>query len=76
MPASASTPSGVSLDDARRYARFLATSHLGPGRRVAAYLHLAEGAPGLGGPDGLGRRTVGKALAYLCSDYLECRSKA
>ena len=71
MPASASTPSGVCLDDARRYARFLA-SHLG--RRVA-YLHLAEGAPGLG-PGEWGKRTVGKALAYLCSDFLECRSKA
>ena len=71
MPASASTPSGVSLDDARRYARFLA-SRLG--RRVA-YLHLAEGAPGLG-PGESGKRTVGKALAYLCSDFLECRSKA
>ena len=68
MPASASTPSGVSLDDARRYTRFLAKRLGGP----VAYLHLAEGAPGLGGPGG--KRTVGKALAYLCSDFIECRS--
>ena len=36
MPASAATPSGVSLDDARRYTRFLA-SHLGP--TVAKFLN-------------------------------------
>ena len=41
----------------------------------ACYLHLAEGAPSLGsGP--AGARAVGKALAYLASDFAECRNAA
>jgi len=68
MPTSAASPSGVSVEDARRFVRRLATH-----QRNVKYLHLAEGAPSLGGADG--DRIVGKALAYLTCDFMECRLK-
>lgn len=91
MPTSASSPSGVTVEVARQYVRRLASApsaaqpkvqpQEGDGGRSGTYnggwsplyLHLAEGAPELGGEGG--ERIVGKALAYLASDFIECRSR-
>jgi hypothetical protein len=56
------------VEEARFFVRRLAQ------RQVSvAYLHFAEGAPQLGGADG--PRAVGKALAYLAADFVECREE-
>jgi formiminoglutamase len=60
MPSSALTPSGFTLEEVRFYIRMLAQT-----QRVH-YLHLPEGAP----KDELGKSLVGKALAYLVSDFI------
>lgn len=64
MPSSAYTPSGITLEQARYYIRKMAASV------DAAYLHLPEAAP-------LGEREeaiAGKALTYLVTDFIKCRS--
>jgi formiminoglutamase len=58
MPSSAKTPSGFSLEEARFYISTLAKNSL--------YLHLPEAAPITENE----RHQVGKALAYLVSDFL------
>lgn len=58
MPSSACSPSGVSLETARRYIRTLTKLN------NWHYLHLTEGAP----TDKKEDETVGKALAYLTFD--------
>jgi formiminoglutamase len=60
MPSSALTPSGFTLEEVRFYIRMLAQT-----QRVH-YLHLPEGAT----KDELGKSLVGKALAYLVSDFI------
>jgi formiminoglutamase len=60
MPSSARTPSGFSLEDARKYVAVLSPL---PG---IAYLHLPEGAP----QNQTEEITVGKSLAYLVWDFL------
>lgn len=61
MPSSAFTPSGMHLEQARRYIMRLASS-----KRPPAYLHLPEGAP-VSTDD---QKIVGKAIAYLIHDFV------
>ncbi len=61
MPSSAFTPSGFTLEEARRYLIKCAKS------KKAAYLHLPEAAP----KNEREEAVVGKALAYLVSDFLK-----
>ena len=94
MPTSAASPSGVSVEAARRFVRHLASvpttvassssplplslsssSSSSSSSSLPVYLHLAEGAPELGGAEGEGARTVGKTLAYLTTDFIECRAR-
>ncbi|TNE54542.1 MAG: hypothetical protein EP338_06915 [Bacteroidetes bacterium] len=64
MPSSAMTPSGISLEQARMYLRKM-------GRSDACYLHLPEAAPQTADEKSL----VGKALAYLVSDFVKAHMK-
>lgn len=61
MPSSALTPSGVTLERARIY-----INHFSASKNVS-YLHLPEGAP----VTTLEKNKVGKALAYLVTDFLK-----
>ncbi len=61
MPSSAFTPSGFTLEEARRYLIKCAKS------KKAAYLHLPEAAP----KNEREAAVVGKALAYLVSDFVK-----
>lgn len=61
MPSSAFTPSGFTLEVARRYLIKCAKS------KKAAYLHLPEAAPKNEREEAI----VGKALAYLVSDFIK-----
>lgn len=61
MPASAFTPSGVSVDQARMYVRKMARN------QKVAYLHLPEAAP----KNETEEKITGKALAYLVSDFIK-----
>lgn len=60
MPSSAFTPSGFKLEQVRYLVQKIG-SH-----KETKYLHLTEGAP-LNETD---QKTVGKALAYLCWDFI------
>jgi formiminoglutamase len=62
MPASAITPSGVSIQQARKFIRVIAAI------QQKGYLHLPEGAPQTAEQYDL----VGKALAYFVHDYITC----
>lgn len=63
MPASAFTPSGVSVEMARKYVLSMAkTNHV-------KYLHLPEAAP----KNQLEFVQVGKVLSYLVTDFLKAR---
>lgn len=61
MPSSAITPSGISLEQARKYILKMASS-----KRPTAYLHLPEGAPITKQEELI----VGKSLAYLVHDFI------
>lgn len=61
MPSSAFTPSGFTLEETRRYVIKCAKS------KKAAYLHLPEAAP----KNEREEAVVGKALAYLVSDFVK-----
>lgn len=61
MPASAFTPSGISVDQARMYVRKMARN------QKVAYLHLPEAAP----KNETEEKITGKALAYLVSDFIK-----
>lgn len=61
MPSSAFTPSGFTLEEARGYLIKCAKS------QKAAYLHLPEAAP----KNEREEAVVGKALAYLVSDFVK-----
>lgn len=61
MPSSAFTPSGFTLEEVRRYVIKCAKS------KKAAYLHLPEAAPKNEREEAI----VGKALAYLVSDFVK-----
>ncbi len=63
IASSAQTPSGISVQDARKYVTKLGHSN------KAVYLHLCEAAPSLSPqPD-----QIGKLLAYLASDFIKAR---
>lgn len=66
MPSSASSPSGISILEARQYISFFAKS------RKALYLHLPEAAP----KNQQEELYVGKTLAYLVSDFIKNNSLA
>lgn len=61
MPSSAFTPSGISVDQARIYIRKMARL------KHVAYLHLPEAAP----TNSQEELVVGKALAYLVTDFVK-----
>ncbi len=61
MPASAFTPSGISVDQARMYVRKMARN------QKVAYLHLPEAAP----KNETEEKITGKALVYLVSDFIK-----
>jgi len=61
MPSSAFTPSGITLEEARKYVIKCAKS------KKVAYLHLPEAAP----KNEREEAVVGKALAYLVSDFIK-----
>lgn len=60
MPSSASSPVGIALSTARKYLKTV------PLKSKVAYLHLPEGAP----YNEKEKRTVGKTLAYLVTDFI------
>ena len=61
MPSSAFTPSGLSVEQARKYVLQMAKS------KQAVYLHLPEAAP----KNSEEEKVVGKTLAYLVSDFIK-----
>jgi len=61
MPSSAYTPSGFSLETIRRYVREIAK------QKNISYIHLPEGGPITENEE----KTVGKALAYLVTDFIK-----
>ena len=61
MPTSAMSPSGWSVNEARRWLRIMKNGN-------PRYFHFTEGAPEL---DTNGGNKVGKTLAYLVSDIIE-----
>lgn len=63
MPASAYTPSGVTIELARKYIMTMAKSN------KVKYLHLPEAAP----KNDLEVVEVGKTLTYLVSDFIKAR---
>jgi len=66
MPSSAVSPSGLSLEQARRYMLKMA------GSRQVAYLHLPEAAP----KTEIEETHAGKALVYLVTDFIKANSQA
>lgn len=66
MPSSASSPSGISLEEARSYISFFAKN------KRAKYLHLPEAAP----KNIHEELCVGKSLAYLVSDFIKNNNRA
>lgn len=66
MPSSAFSPSAFSLDEARIYIRTFSKL------KNVSYLHLPEGAP-VSKNDKI---VVGKTLAFLVSDFLECHGNS
>lgn len=66
MPSSAFTPSGFELEEVRFYVRQVARL------KSVTYLHLPEGAPVTLKEE----KIVGKALAYLVSDFIKTRNKS
>jgi formiminoglutamase len=61
MPSSAYTPSGFSLETIRQYVREIAK------QKNISYIHLPEGGPSTANEE----KTVGKALAYLVTDFIK-----
>lgn len=61
--ASAATPSGIQVTDARRYVTQVGL------RSKSAYLHLSEGAAEL--DNGLNYPSIGKLLSYLVTDFVK-----
>ncbi|MCA0132653.1 formimidoylglutamase [Winogradskyella alexanderae] len=63
MPSSAMTPSGFTLNQARRFVHFFGSN------KKAIYLHICEASPS--------KKTytqVGKAISYLITDFVRARS--
>lgn len=66
MPSSAFSPSGMTLEQARKYVIKLASS------TEVAYFHLPEAAP----KNSQEEAVVGKALTYLVTDFIKSNSNA
>ncbi len=66
MPSSAISPSGVTLEQARKYVRLFSSN------KNCSYLHLPEAAP-MNESEAL---IVGKALAFLVSDFIKSNKRA
>lgn len=64
MPSSAYSPSGITVDQARKYIRKFASTE------NARYLHLPEGAP----QNEIEKAIVGKSLAFFVSDFIKKRN--
>ena len=60
---SATSPSGISVLQARQYITFIAQN------AKAAYLHICEGATQLA--DGRKNENTGKLISYLVSDFVK-----
>lgn len=65
FPTSAFTPSGFSPEVVRQFVHQMAQ------HPNCSYLHLCEGAPALGGENGLA--VVGKMLSYLVTDFVKAK---
>ncbi|AWH85537.1 arginase [Flavobacterium album] len=66
VASSAMTPSGFSIETARKFVHYM-------GRHDnAAYLHLCEGAPGLGSEKN--PQLTGKLIAYLVTDFMKAKT--
>lgn len=65
MPTSAFTPSGLLIENARKYIRLLSKDN------KICYLHLTEGAPTNPTED----KIIGKTLAYLTADFIKSYQK-
>jgi formiminoglutamase len=61
IPSSAKTPSGFSVNEARRFISYFSKNE------NVAYLHLCEAAPKPGSEE---EKQVGKLLAYLITDFI------
>nr|WP_317631712.1 formimidoylglutamase [uncultured Flavobacterium sp.] len=66
IAASAQTPSGFSLENARKFVHFFG-SH-----KKAAYLHICEAAPSLASTENKGQ--IGKAITYLVTDFIKAKT--
>jgi formiminoglutamase len=66
MPSSAVSPSGLTLEEARRYVLKMA------GSKQVSYLHLPEAAP----KTEIEETHAGKALVYLVTDFIKSNSQA
>lgn len=66
VASSAMTPSGFSVEDARRF-----VDHFGRNKK-SIYLHIAEGAPDLA--DQNTQHLIGKLIAYFVTDFMKSKS--
>jgi formiminoglutamase len=65
IPASAQTPSGFTIEQARKFVHFFGL------QKKATYLHICEAAPYLS--PNYQPNQVGKALAYIVSDFIKAK---
>lgn len=66
VASSAMTPTGFSIEDARRFVDYFGRN------KNSIYLHIAEGAPDLA--DQNTQHLVGKLIAYLITDFMKSKS--
>ena len=66
VASSAMTPTGFSIEEARRFVDFFGRN------KNAIYFHIAEGAPELA--DEKTQHLVGKLIAYLITDFMKSKS--
>lgn len=66
IASSAMTPTGFSVEEARRFVDFFGRNE------NSIYLHIAEGAPDLANEES--RHLVGKLIAYLITDFMKSKS--
>ncbi|HEU4495782.1 MAG TPA: formimidoylglutamase [Flavobacterium sp.] len=66
IPSSAMTPSGFSVEELRQFIHFFGQSE------NACYLHICEGAPGLG--DEKNPHLIGKLIGYLVTDFIKAKT--
>ena len=66
IASSAMTPTGFSVEEARRFVDFFGRNE------NSIYLHIAEGAPDLANEES--KHLVGKLIAYLITDFMKSKS--